>query len=107
MVGDILKKCNTWRLAVCKLCDCEISYGYGSSKVFARHIGGAKHQAKFKVFMETKKMCVYNLVTVSNYLKSMTPMAANFEAGLIFLIDQYKFGYGYLTSCWSNHFNSI
>ena len=36
--------------------------------VFSRHICGAKHQAKLKVFMETRKICVSNqvMVTVSN-----------------------------------------
>ena len=46
----------------------------------------------FNKIIETKKICVSNqvMVTVSNNLKSVTPRASNFEAGLIFLIDQYK-----------------
>ena len=59
---------------------------------FARHICGAKRQAKFKKITETKTMRVSNeiMVTVSNNFKNVTPMVAKFETGFIFLIDQYK-----------------
>ena len=64
MVGNGLKKCNKQGFAVCKGCDCEISHGYGSSGGGggSRHICGAKHQAKLKVFIEIKIICISNQV---------------------------------------------